>query len=131
MPYRIGHSGVHHPLRGDEGEDASLTDGVQPFGEEIVVQAVQRKTPGRAVVEGGIENTYVAEGDVAAHHIEIAVAVRGQLLEALDIDLRFGMEPGKDAAGKQILFIGNNFGSVAGCGVALRSEGRDKIAGSR
>ena len=41
----------------------------------------------------------------AAHHIEIAVAVRGQRLEALDIDLRFGMEPGKDAAGKQILFI--------------------------
>ena len=48
MPYRIGHSGVHHPLRGDEGKDASLTDGIQPFGEEIVVQAVQRKTPGRA-----------------------------------------------------------------------------------
>ena len=95
------------------------------------MQAVQRKTPGRAVVEGGIENTYVTEGDVAAHHVEIAVTVRGQLLEALDIDLRFGMEPGKDAAGKQILFIGNNFGSVAGCGVALRSEGRDKIAGSR
>ena len=88
---------------------SSLTDGIQPFGEEIVVQAVQRKTPGRAVVEGGIENTYVTEGDVAAHHVEIAVTVRGQLLEALDIDLRFGMEPGKDAAGKQILFIGNNF----------------------
>ncbi|WP_368128043.1 hypothetical protein [Bacteroides sp. MSSM.1001136sp1_RTP21357st2_E5_RTP21359_211015] len=46
LPYRIGHSGVHHPLRGDEGKDASLTDGIQPFGEEIVVQAVQRKTPG-------------------------------------------------------------------------------------
>ena len=80
-----------------------LTDGIQPFGEEIVVQAVQRKTPGRAVVEGRVENTYVAEGDVAAHHVEIAVAMRGQFLEALDIDLCFGMEPGEDAAGKQIL----------------------------
>jgi len=35
---------------------------------KLVVQAVQRKTPGRAVVEGRVENTYVAEGDVAAHH---------------------------------------------------------------
>ena len=87
------------------------------------MQAVQRKTPGRAVVEGRVENTYVAEGDVAAHHVEIAVAMRGQFLEALDIDLCFGMEPGEDAAGKQILFIGDNFGAVAGCGVELRLEG--------
>ena len=49
--------------------------------------------------------------------------MRGQFLEALDIDLCFGMEPGEDAAGKQILFIGDNFGGVAGCGVELRLEG--------
>ena len=60
---------------------------------------------------------------VAAHHVEIAVAMRGKLLEALDVDLRFGMKPGKDAAGQQILFIGDHFRRVAGCGVALRLEG--------
>ena len=49
--------------------------------------------------------------------------MRGQFLEALDIDLCFGMEPGEDAAGKLILFIGDNFGAVAGCGVELRLEG--------
>jgi len=119
----MSHSGVHHPLRGDESKDTSLTDSVQPFDKEIVVQCVQRKTSGRTVVEGGIENTYVTERDVAAHHVEIAVAMRGKLLEALDVDLRFGMKPGKDAAGQQILFIGDHFRRVAGCGVALRLEG--------
>ena len=74
------------------------------------MQGVQRKTLGRTVVEGRIENAYVAERDVAAHHVEIAVVLRGQFLEAPDIDLRFGMEPGEYASGEQILFIGDNFG---------------------
>ena len=80
LPHRVGHGGVHHPLRGDEGDDAAFTDGIQPFCEEIVVQGVQRKTLGRTVVEGRIENAYVAERDVAAHHVEIAVVLRGQFL---------------------------------------------------
>ena len=102
---------VQHALRGEEGDDAAVTHGIDSFKEKVVVYLL-RRCP---VHEGAllilrIEYGDVAEGNVGQGKVEMAVERSFYFLKTFYTHFPVGMKMAEHPARQQVLLESHHIG---------------------
>ena len=109
---------VHRVAAGDERHDAAGAQLVERLGQEVIVNGAGQ---GRLAAVVRVENSIVAERDIADHRVEVIVG-QCRFLEAFGENRRVGIEALRDPGGNTVEF---DAGSAASGKHLVRHEAEE------